>query len=75
MIHHLFHVASLLGESEELAPDAETAALQHVCPFNPYGRVTVTVHREGATLAYRVEPTIAYRALPIELPPCFEARQ
>lgn len=75
MIHSLYKVVSPLGKSEELAPDAETAALQHVSPFSPYGRVTVTVHREGVTLAYRVEPTIAYRAFPIELPPCFEARQ
>ncbi len=75
MIHHLFHVASLLGESEEFAPNAEAACIAHVRAHRPVTRVTVTARCEGVTLAYRVEPTIAYRAFPIELPPCFEARQ
>jgi len=75
MVHSLYKVVSLLGESEELAPTAEAACIAHVRAHRPVTRVTVTARCEGVTLAYRVEPTIAYRAFPIELPPCFEARQ
>jgi len=75
MVHSLYKVVSLLGESEELAHNAEEACIEHVRAHKPVTRVTVTAHREGVTLAFRVEPTIAYRAFPIELPPCFEARQ
>jgi hypothetical protein len=75
MVHSLYKVVSLLGESEELAPTAEEAALQHVRPFNPYGRVTVSVHREGVTVAFHVDPRPGYVSSPAELPPCFEARQ
>jgi flavin-binding protein dodecin len=75
MIHSLYKVVSLLGESEELAPTADEAALQHVRAGRPLTRTTVTVHREGVTLAFRVEPTLDYRAFSLPVPGCFEARQ
>ena len=75
MIHHLFRTVSLCGETEELAPSAEEAALQHTRSFAPITRLTVTATCDGVTLGFRVEPTINYRAFPVVLPPCFEARQ
>jgi hypothetical protein len=75
MVHSLYKVVSLLGESEELAPDAETAALQHVRERRPLSRTTVTTHAGGSTLAFVVDPWIDYSTFPVALPPCFEARQ
>lgn len=75
MIHHLYRIVSLCGETEELATNAEEAALEHVRRFQPDTRITVTATCDGVTLAFRVEPTINYRAFPLALPPCFEARQ
>lgn len=75
MIHHLYRAVSLCGETEELAPTAEEAALQHARAFAPITRLTVTATCGDATLAFRVEPTLSYRAFPVALPPCFEARQ
>lgn len=75
MIHHCYRTVSLNCETEELAPTAEEAALQHVRRFSPDTRITVTATCDGVTLAFRVEPTRDYRAFPVALPPCFEARQ
>lgn len=75
MIHYCYQVTSLCGETEELAFNAEEAALQHVRAFAPITRLTVTATCDGVTLAFRVEPTRDYRAFPVALPPCFEARQ
>lgn len=75
MIHNCYQVTSLCGETEELAPTAEEAALQHTKAFAPITRLTVTAACDGITLAFRVEPTTGYRAFPVALPACFEARQ
>jgi hypothetical protein len=75
VIHNIYKVASLMGESEELAPNAEEAALDHVRKRQPMHRVTVTARCGEATYAFRIEPTLNYRAFPVPLPGCFEARQ
>lgn len=75
MIHHLYRVVSLCGETEELAPSHEEAALQHVRAFAPTTRLTVTASGDRQTFGFRVEPTINYRAFSVALPSCFEARQ
>ena len=75
MIHHLYRVTSLCGETEELAPTAEEAAIQHTRAFAPIARLTATATCGGITLAFHVEPTVIYRAFPVPLPGCFEARQ
>lgn len=75
MILNSYRVTSLNCETEELAPTAEEAALQHVRRFQPDTRITVTATCDGVTLAFRVEPTLSYRAFPVALPPCFEVRQ
>lgn len=74
MIHYCYRVTSLCGETEELAFNAEEAALQHVRRFSPDTRITVTAARDGVTLGFRVEPPRDYRAFPVALPPCFEVR-
>lgn len=75
MIHNCYRVTSLCGETEELAPTAEEAALQHTRAFAPITRLTVTATCDGVTLGFRVEPALSFRAFPVPVPPCFEARQ
>ena len=75
MIHHLYRVTSLCGVTEEFARTAEDAAIQHTRAFAPITRLTATATCGGITLAFHVKPTVSYRAFPVPLPGCFEARQ
>lgn len=75
MILNQYRVVSLCGDTEELATTAEEAALNHVRSFSPTTRLTVVAVADGKPYGFRVEPTINYRAFPVEVPPCFEVRQ
>ena len=68
MIHNIYKVASIMGEDEETAPNAEEAALGHVRKRQPMHHVIVTARCGKTTYAFHIKPIISYHAFPVPKP-------